>query len=90
MLFRKVATKLSQFCAYSYLYKLFINRGKLTDQAKAGRNIALLGLFCPFFWFSLVSGANLSTVLFHAAHSGIVFLMGIVIMLVSFQKNKDK
>lgn len=83
--------KLSKWCAYSHLYRLLlsITRGdKLSEQGKAGRNIALLGLFCPFFWYALLSGAQTSTVMMHAAHSGIVFLIGVVIMAFSFLAKK--
>jgi hypothetical protein len=59
-------------------------KGKdISEQAKAGRNIALLGLFCPFFWYALLTGASRDTLLFHATHSGIVFLIGLSIMLAS-------
>jgi len=83
--------KLSRWCAYSHLYRLLlsITRGdKLSEQGKVGRNIALLGLFCPFFWYALLSGAQTSTVMMHATHSGIVFLIGVVIMVFSFLAKK--
>jgi len=90
---KKISANFSKLCAYSYIYKLFltlINGDKLSEQTKSGRNIALLGFFCPFFWFSLFSGADASTILFNAIHSGIVFLIGVVIMFISFIKNDTK
>ena len=89
----KIVPRLSKLCAYCYIYKLFltrINGRELSDLTRSGRNIALLGLFCPFFWFSLFSGAASSTILLNALHSGIVFLIGLVIMFVSFIKNDKK
>jgi len=86
----RITVRLGKLCAYCYIYKLllaFINGKKLSELTKSGRNIALLGLFCPFFWFSLFSGADSSTLLLNGLHSGIVFLIGIVIMFVGFQKN---
>ena len=88
---KRVFSKLSQWCVYSHIYNLLktlASGEKLSEQTKVGRNIALLGLFCPFFWYALLSGAQKSTVIMHATHSGIVFLLGIVIMVFSFlQKN---
>lgn len=49
---------------------------------KTGRNIALIGVFCPFFWFSLLTGASGQAIQFNAIHSGIVILIGLGIMLV--------
>lgn len=54
---------------------------ELTARVKTGRNIVLIGVFCPFFWFSLLSGATIDKVYFNAAHSGIVVAIGLVLML---------
>lgn len=54
----------------------------LLNGMKTGRNIALVGVFCPFFWFSLLSGASRQTIQFNAIHSGIVILIGLAILLV--------
>lgn len=88
---KKMVVKLSKWCAYSHIFHLLISRLKgenMSNEAKAGRNIALLGFFCPFFWYSLFSGADKSTITFHAIHSGIVFLFGVVIMVISFIQKK--
>lgn len=45
-----------------------------------GRNIALIGFFCPFFWGSLLGGARAQTVCLNASHSAIVMLVGLVVM----------
>lgn len=84
-----ILTRLSKYCAYSHIYKvlyILIRGGKLSDQTKMGRNIALLGIFCPFFWFALFTGADSSTLVFHASHSSIVFLIGVFIMWLSLKK----
>lgn len=48
---------------------------------KLGRNIALVGLFCPFFWIALFSRAPLDSVYFNAMHSGIVIAVGGAILI---------
>jgi len=86
---KKTLGQLSKICAYHYIYLIvmaLIKGEKLSDQEKMGRNIALLGIFCPFFWFALFTGADKSTLAFHATHSSLVFLLGIVIMIFSFNK----
>jgi len=55
---------------------------KLISSIKMGRNIALIGVFCPFFWVSLLTGSSIETIRFNAIHSGIVILLGLTIMLV--------
>ncbi|GAB2648075.1 hypothetical protein GCM10026988_15120 [Vibrio panuliri] len=82
---------LAKWCAYSHMFKVFsalINGEDISDQTRAGRNIALLGLFCPFFWYALFTGASKAELAFHATHSGVVFLIGMVIMFVSMRKKK--
>ena len=34
----------------------------------------LIGIFCPFFWFAFLSGAQGNDLMFNAVHSGIVIL----------------
>ena len=60
----------------------------MSELTRAGRNIALLGFFCPIFWFALFTGADPASLKLHAAHSGIVFLFGLVIVVVSLIKPK--
>jgi len=72
----KLLSNLSKLCAYNYIYKVcrsLLSDEQLSEQTRVGRNIALLGLFCPFFWFALLTGADASTLYFHATHSLIVF-----------------
>ncbi len=87
----RIFSRLSQLCAYTQLYKVFsilLQGGQLSESIKTGRHIALLGLFCPFFWFALFSGADAATIMLHAAHSGIVFLIGVAVVLVGLKKQK--
>jgi len=37
---------------------------------------------------AILSGASGTTLMFHAAHSGIVFLIGVVIMIIGLIKQK--
>ena len=83
--------KLSKLCAYTHIYRLLVmlfNGHELSEKTKIGRNIALLGFFCPFFWISLFTGAETATTIFHAIHSSIVFLLGVVIMVFSLKQKK--
>ncbi|MDF7809064.1 hypothetical protein P4E94_16585 [Pontiellaceae bacterium B12219] len=87
----KCISGLSKWCAYKHIYTVIstlIRGGKMSDLTRAGRNIALLGLFCPIFWFSLFTGADGASLALHATHSGIVFCFGLVIVVVSLIKPK--
>ncbi|PLW78987.1 hypothetical protein C0081_01760 [Cohaesibacter celericrescens] len=90
---KAVLGNLSKWCAYSHMFKIFsilVHGGDISDQTRTGRNIALLGFFCPFFWFALFSGASGVELAFHATHSGIVFLVGMVIVVTSLRKRKPR
>lgn len=54
---------------------------QIIQRVKLGRNIALIGVFCPFFWIALFSGASQNVVYFNAMHSGIVIAIGYVILI---------
>ena len=89
----KILSKISKWCAYSQIYRLILLRYKKVEYSeltKIGRNIALLGLFCPFFWFALFSGADPSVITFHAYHSSIVFIIGIIIIIISATRKKQR
>ena len=53
---------------------------KWNGTVRTGRNIALIGVFCPFFWLSLLSGASAQMIRFNAVHSGAVVLIGLATM----------
>ncbi|CAM4005419.1 hypothetical protein [Vibrio neonatus] len=88
----KVAlSNVTKWCAYSHMFKVFralIKGGDISDQTRTGRNIALLGIFCPFFWYALFTGASRGELAFHAMHSGVVFLIGIAIMFVGLRQKQ--
>ena len=50
----------------------------LKSQIKIGLGIMLIGVFCPIFWFSFLSGARGNELMFNAIHSGIVILFGLL------------
>lgn len=84
---------LGRWCAYSHMYhvcRVLLKGGEICEQTRAGRNIALLGLFCPFFWYALFTGASKGELLFHATHSSVVFFIGIGIMFVSLKHKKGR
>ena len=50
----------------------------LKSQIKIGSGIMLIGVFCPIFWFSYLSGAQGNDLMFNAVHSLIVILFGLL------------
>ncbi|WFB35431.1 hypothetical protein P3T73_14830 [Kiritimatiellota bacterium B12222] len=89
---KKVLNCISKCCAYRHLFeviRVLVRGGALNEQMKAGRNIALLGIFCPFFWLALFSGADASTLMLHGSHSAIVFLVGVILMVISLMYPKS-
>ena len=50
----------------------------LKNQIKIGSGIMLIGVFCPIFWFSYLSGARGNDLMFNAVHSLIVILFGLL------------
>ena len=89
---KTVINNFTKWCAYTHIFKVFLillNGGDLSEQTRTGRNIALLGLLCPFFWYALFTGASKTELIFHATHSGVVFLIGIVIMFFSIIKKGE-
>lgn len=61
-----------------------VNRAKgdeLETRMKTGRNVALIGFSCPIFWISLFFGALAGELYLNAAHSGIVVVIGLGLML---------
>jgi len=51
---------------------------------KTGRNISLVGLFCPFLWYSILSGASKDFIIMNVIHSGIIVSLGLVILSVNY------
>ncbi len=49
----------------------------LKSNIKIGYGIMLVGIFCPIFWLSFLSGARGSELMFNAIHSFLVFLFGL-------------
>ena len=50
----------------------------IKNQIKIGSGIMLIGVFCPIFWFSYLSGARGNDLIFNAVHSLIVILFGLL------------
>ncbi len=49
----------------------------LMSQVKIGYGIMLIGVLCPIFWFSLLTGARGSELMYNAIHSMLVILFGL-------------
>jgi hypothetical protein len=65
----------------------------LMGKVKSGLGISLIGIFCPFFWLSLISGAKMETLYFNAVHSGIVILIGLIYAMkyyIDLEKERHK
>ena len=60
-----------------------VRERELVSGVTTGRNIALIGFFCPIFWVSVFSGATAATIRFNALHSGAVVLAGLLWMVKS-------
>jgi hypothetical protein len=54
--------------------------------AHQGAVIMLIGVFCPLFWVALFKGASAKELRFHATHSAVVALIGLVMMLMGLLK----
>jgi hypothetical protein len=50
---------------------------QMKSNIKIGYGIMLVGIFCPIFWLSLLSGARGNELMFNAIHSFLVFLFGL-------------
>ena len=63
----------------------------LKSKVKIGFGIMLIGVFCPIFWFSFLSGARGNEIMFNAVHSGIVILFGLMyIAIYRIQLRKEQ
>jgi len=86
-------------CPYTLLGKKCINAVKpdsakqkapspktisLSKNIKTGRNIVLIGVFCPFLWFAIISGASKDFIILNAIHSGFVAAIGLLVMFVNY------
>lgn len=87
-----IRTHLLNLCPYTHAWRAFrrmVAERKLPESARPGASVALLGLFCPFFWIALFSGASKAELIFHATHSGVVILIGVVLLLIGLAKEND-
>lgn len=57
---------------------------RLKKGMKTGRNISLVGIFCPFFWYSLLTGMSTNFIILNAIHSALFILLGLFVMLVNY------
>lgn len=63
----------------------------LKSQIKIGYGIMLIGIFCPIFWFSYLSGARGDELMINAIHSGLVILFGLAFVLIyRFQLHREQ
>ena len=71
-------------CPYTHVFRSFkaaVREKKLPQASKTGIFIALLGFFCPLFWFPFLSGTPLNEPWFDIIHSGIFVAIGIGMFL---------
>ncbi|QDO93905.1 hypothetical protein FNB79_07875 [Formosa sediminum] len=97
--FRQFFKSVVQACPYTHVGKRCINvvtrKSEKSTQIpknaaffkagmKTGRNIALVGVFCPFLWFSILSGGTKDFIILNAIHSGIIVCLGLSVMGVNY------
>jgi len=69
---------------------------RFKEGIKTGRNISLIGVFCPFLWYSIVSGASKNFIILNLIHSAIIVGIGILIIisyylaLLNYRKKTEK
>lgn len=83
---------LASLCAYTHLWRVIrvaVKERRLPDSARPGFSIAMLGLFCPFFWIALFTGASREELIFHGCHSALVFLIGLFLMLNALARERE-
>jgi len=51
---------------------------------KTGRNISLVGVFCPFLWYAILSGASKDFILLNLIHSGIIVIIGLIVLGINY------
>jgi len=57
---------------------------KYRNGLKTGRNISLVGIFCPFFWYALLTGMNQKIIILNAIHSSIVITIGLIVVIINY------
>lgn len=88
-----------QACPYSLVGKKCMNKFKSNPNThknsknktqlyksgiKTGRNISLVGVFCPFLWYSILSGASKNFIVLNLIHSGIIVAIGLVVAGINY------
>ncbi|MDE3743136.1 hypothetical protein [Maribacter polysaccharolyticus] len=51
---------------------------------RTGRNISLVGVFCPFLWYAILSGSGMDFIILNLIHSGIIVLIGLVVLGINY------
>jgi hypothetical protein len=76
-------------CPYTHLWRVIrtaIAERRFPAAARQGAIIMLVGILCPLFWIAYFSGASKKELIFHACHSGIFVLVGMVLMIRGLMK----
>ena len=91
---KSVFWQLLNICPYTHLIRVIKTTARErkfpNTAAKQGAIIMIVGICCPIFWISLITGASAETLRFNIIHSGIVAFIGLVIMIAGFLKDKMK
>jgi len=53
---------------------------KYRQGMKTGRNIALIGVFCPFLWYAILSGKSADFIFLNAVHSSVIVVLGLAVV----------
>ncbi|QXP71572.1 hypothetical protein H0I29_05675 [Polaribacter sp. R2A056_3_33] len=95
----KFIKKIIKACPYSIMGKKCIEtlQGKKKDKKKnntkietlkkgikTGRDIILIGIFCPLLWYSILSGASKDLIIINLMHSGVIVALGFVLIVINY------
>lgn len=51
---------------------------------KTGFNISLIGVFCPFLWYSIFTGKSKNFIFLNMIHSGVILSIGVLLILINY------
>ncbi|MFY0714523.1 hypothetical protein J1D01_12665 [Seonamhaeicola sp. NFXS20] len=51
---------------------------------KTGTKISLIGIFCPFLWYSILTGQSENFIFLNVIHSGIIVSIGMLIVILNY------
>jgi len=94
---KRILRSIIQACPYTLVGKKCVDVAKGTPKPKirnrstasqlgirTGRNIVLVGIFCPFLWYSILSGSSAHFITLNLIHSGVIVGIGLIVMAFNY------